>query len=88
MAVNREGLGDSHPAALGFTLRPFFWQTSWFRALAVLLISGVLVEVTRRRTRIRAERLNMRFQERVAERERHPFRIARYPGQAPGTPDF
>jgi signal transduction histidine kinase/ligand-binding sensor domain-containing protein len=70
MAVNREGLGDSHPAVLRFTLQPFFWQTNWFRALAVLLIAGILIEVTRRRTRIRAERLNMRFQERVAERER------------------
>jgi signal transduction histidine kinase len=36
---------------------------------------GLAIEVTRRRTRFRAERLSLRFQERAAERERIAYQI-------------
>jgi signal transduction histidine kinase len=39
------------------------------------MLAGILVEITRRRTLQRAERLNLRFQERSAERERIALQI-------------
>lgn len=74
-AVNRESVGDAQPASLHMILRPFFWQTKWFLVLVILLATAVIVEVTRRRTRVLAERLSLRFQERVAERERIAYQI-------------
>jgi signal transduction histidine kinase len=69
-SVNREGAGDPRPALLHITLRPFFWQTKWFLVLVILFVAAVIVEITHRRTRLLAERLSLRFHERVAERER------------------
>jgi signal transduction histidine kinase len=56
-------------------LRPFFWQTTWFLVLAICAAASLLIEVTRRRTRINAERLSLRLQERMAERERIAYEI-------------
>jgi signal transduction histidine kinase/ligand-binding sensor domain-containing protein len=74
-AVNRDSIGDPQPVSLHMMLRPFFWQTKWFLALVILFVAAFIVEVTRRRTRLLAERLSLRFQERVAERERIAFQI-------------
>jgi len=41
----------------------------------VALVGGLLIEITRRRTLQRAEKLNLRFQERSAERERIALQI-------------
>jgi signal transduction histidine kinase len=70
MAINREGLANPVPASVALRLEPFFWQTKPFIALAMLVGISLVVEITRRQTRARAERLNLRFQERAAERER------------------
>jgi signal transduction histidine kinase len=70
MAINREGLANPAPASVELWLKPFFWQTKLFIVLALLAGIGLVVEITRRQTRARAERLNLRFQERAAERER------------------
>lgn len=51
-------------------LQPYFWQTRWFFSLVAIALVVMIVEVTRRRTLRRAESLNLRFQERAAERER------------------
>lgn len=75
MATNREGGSSQTPAQVQLKLEPFFWQTKWFVVLAICIAFGIVVEVTRRFTRRRAERLNMRFQERVAERERIAHQI-------------
>ncbi|MGB8537220.1 MAG: two-component regulator propeller domain-containing protein [Acidobacteriaceae bacterium] len=74
-AVNRESVGDAQPASLHIMLRPFFWQTNWFLVLVIVLATAVIVEVTRRRTRVLVERLSLLFQERVAERERIAYQI-------------
>jgi signal transduction histidine kinase/ligand-binding sensor domain-containing protein len=74
-AVNRESAGDTQPASLHMILRPFFWQTKWFLVLVIVFATAVIVEVTRHRTRVLAERLSLRFQERVAERERIAYQI-------------
>jgi signal transduction histidine kinase/ligand-binding sensor domain-containing protein len=56
-------------------LLPFFWQTRWFVFLASLCMIAIVVEATRRRTMLRARRMNLLFQERAAERERIAYQI-------------
>ncbi|MDT7812284.1 MAG: hypothetical protein QOJ42_2200, partial [Acidobacteriaceae bacterium] len=75
MATNREGGSSKLPAQVQVKLQPFFWQSKWFLILGVCLAVGVIVEVTRQFTRRSAERLSLRFQERVAERERIAHQI-------------
>jgi signal transduction histidine kinase len=75
IATNREGGSSGLPAQAEIQLQPFFWQTKWFLIAVICAAIGIIVEVTRRFTRRRAERLSMRFQERVAERERIAHQI-------------
>ena len=75
IAINREGQADSLPATIQLNLLPHFWQTTWFLTVAILCAAGVIVEVVRRRTHLLTERLTMRFEERVAERERIAYQI-------------
>jgi signal transduction histidine kinase/ligand-binding sensor domain-containing protein len=75
LAVNRAGAASPAPATALLELRPYFWQTRSFLVLTVLAAVLLIVEVTRRRTRASAEKLSLRFQERVAERERIAYQI-------------
>jgi signal transduction histidine kinase len=50
--------------------RPVFWRTLWFRLLVVLLGSAALLALYRWRLHELSSRLNMRFEERLAERTR------------------
>jgi signal transduction histidine kinase len=43
--------------------------------LVVVVAAALIVEITRRRTRVNAERLSLQFQERAAERERIAYQI-------------
>jgi signal transduction histidine kinase len=69
-ALSRDGEAGPVPDAVAVRLQPFFWQTRWFVFLAIVLLIVMVIEVTRRRTLRKAESLNLRFQERSAERER------------------
>ena len=69
-AVGRTGEGGPVSRALALQVQPFFWQTTPFRIAVLVVLGGTLAETVRRRTLRHAERLNMRFQERSAERER------------------
>ena len=70
MASNSDGLWNGSEAAIAFQIEPTLWQTWWFRlsclaatALIVLLVYRVhMHQVTRL--------LNVRFEERLAERTR------------------
>ncbi len=75
IAVTRSGIGSALPASIQLRLRPFFWQTRWFLAIAIVAAALIIVEITRRRTRAGAERLSFQFQERAAERERIAYQI-------------
>jgi signal transduction histidine kinase/streptogramin lyase len=75
LATGRDGGSSRTPAEALLVLRPFFWQTRWFLVLVVCMGVVVVAELTRRLTRRRAERLSLRFQERVAERERIAHQI-------------
>ena len=74
-AANRIGKWGPVSEAIAVELEPYFWQSRWFLALVVMVLVGIVVEITRRRTMQRAEKLNLRFQERSAERERIALQI-------------
>lgn len=75
IATNREGASSKVAATAVIRLQPFYWETSWFLALLVCAVIGISAELTRRKTKLRAERLSLRFQERAAERERIAYQI-------------
>jgi signal transduction histidine kinase len=74
-SISRENLSTSTPAAIHLRLNPFFWQTTWFLVLLIVAGAAIIAEITRRRTRVNAERQNLRFQERASERERIAYQI-------------
>jgi signal transduction histidine kinase len=71
VACNNDGVWSERGASLRFTLLPFFWQTWWFRALAILsggaAVAATVIFAMRRRLERRLERLE---QQRALERER------------------
>ena len=62
-ACNNDGVWNESGARLGFVVLPHFWQTWWFRTLAVLGLGGMLaVAYSLRIARLRAlERLRLRI---------------------------
>ncbi len=76
IACNNAGVWNHVGAALSFEVAPFYWQTWWFRALAVALSTGAVIGLSRylsfRRLR---ERMRVLKQEAVLHKER--ARIAR-----------
>ena len=43
-ACNSDGVWNESGASLAFTVQPFYWQTLWFRLLALAgLVAGVLL---------------------------------------------
>jgi signal transduction histidine kinase len=54
-AANNDGVWNSDGAALGFQLRPHFYQTAWFYVLLAAAVAGLVVLLLRRRLRV-AER--------------------------------
>jgi signal transduction histidine kinase len=70
IASNSDGLWNSAEAGLQFEIEPALWQTSWFRA-SIVLVGGLAVwTLVRVRTHRMARQLNLRFEERLAERTR------------------
>jgi ligand-binding sensor domain-containing protein/signal transduction histidine kinase len=70
-ASNSDGVWNDTGATLEFTLLPHFWQTYWFRAVAVLattvLVAGSGWLISRRRMRAKLERIE---RQQAVERER------------------
>jgi signal transduction histidine kinase/ligand-binding sensor domain-containing protein len=70
LASNSYGEWNGSETVVGFEVKPAFWQTWWFRStMAVLLASTVLVFYRLHLHRL-TQQLNMRFEERLAERTR------------------
>jgi signal transduction histidine kinase len=70
MASNSEGVWNSAEAALAFTIAPAWWQMgSFWSALGVLAAGGVWAGYRMRLHQI-ARQLDLRFEERLAERSR------------------
>lgn len=70
IASNSEGVWNSAEAALPFTIAPAWWQRGAFWAAAGLLVAGGVWAGYRMRLRQLARQLDLRFEERLAERSR------------------
>ena len=70
-AANNDGVWNETGATLAFNVRPFFWQTFWFRLLASIVVVGgggfAVRRMTRRQFQRRIEQLQ---QQRRLEQER------------------
>jgi len=70
MAENADGVWSTNDAAIPFEIDPLWWQTWWFRlGVAAGGIACILVLYTLRMRQV-TSRINLRFQERLAERTR------------------
>ncbi len=70
VASSREGLWNGPETTLPFVIEPEFWQTLWFRASCAAVCALVIVALYRLRVYQLTRQLNIRFQERLAERTR------------------
>ncbi len=70
IASNDDGVWNEAGATLAFTIPPTFVQTRWFIALCVLAGLALTGLLLRARVRQVGAQLRIRFEERVAERER------------------
>jgi ligand-binding sensor domain-containing protein/signal transduction histidine kinase len=70
MASNGDGQWDGSGGVVGFNVEPALWQTWWFRLGCVLTAGLSALLVYRLRMRRLTELLNIRFEERLAERTR------------------
>ena len=70
IASNPDGIWNGAEASIGIEVDPLFWQTWWFRACVAFsfLISGLALY--RLRLHQMTRQLNVRFEERLAERTR------------------
>ena len=70
MATNPDGVWSSAEAALTFQVDPLTWQTWWFRLGLMAACLACMLALYRVRMRQVTSRINMRFQDRLAERTR------------------
>jgi signal transduction histidine kinase/ligand-binding sensor domain-containing protein len=70
LASDSNGTWRGSEAALAFKVDPAFWQTWWFRVSSVLVIALIMLAFFRSRELRLTKQLNMRFEERLAERTR------------------
>ena len=70
IASDREGNWDGSESTLAIVVEPEYWQTLWFRLIVPLALLVVAIGIYRRRLRRVARQLNLRFEERLAERSR------------------
>jgi ligand-binding sensor domain-containing protein/signal transduction histidine kinase len=70
IASNADGVWNSEQAAIGFKIEPAFWQTWWFRLASVAAFLLAVLALFRYRMHHLARELNVRFEERLAERTR------------------
>jgi signal transduction histidine kinase/ligand-binding sensor domain-containing protein len=70
MSSTGDGRWRESDAPVAFVVEPALWQTSWFRLLVVAACGGLAFAAYRLRTRQLTRQLNVRFEERLAERTR------------------
>lgn len=70
IASNSEGVWNSREATLPFQIEPVFWQTWWFRLSVILTAAFATMVFFRLRMLRLASQMQMRFDERLAERTR------------------
>jgi signal transduction histidine kinase len=70
MATNVDGIWSPAEASVEFEVLPLFWETWWFGLGILAAIVACIVLLYRLRLRQATNRINLRFQERLAERTR------------------
>jgi len=70
VASSREGLWNGPETTVPFVVQPAFWQTLWFFGLCLAMFALMILALHRLRTYQLTRQLNVRFQERLAERTR------------------
>jgi signal transduction histidine kinase len=70
VATNSDGEWNGNEASLAVQIEPEFWQTGWFRSTAALGGVGLVLLFYRLRLHQLTRRMNLRFEERLAERTR------------------
>ena len=70
IASSREGLWNGPETTVPFVIEPAFWQTRWFQVLCAAFCALVIAALYRLRMFHLTRQLNLRFQERLAERTR------------------
>jgi ligand-binding sensor domain-containing protein/signal transduction histidine kinase len=70
IASNTDGVWSSDEAVIGFRIKPIYWQTWSFRLSVALGIGLMILSLMRIRMIQLTRRMNLRFEERLAERTR------------------
>lgn len=70
LASNSAGLWTGTESFIDFEIQPQWWQRTWVRLLGLVLVCLIVVFFYRLRLRRLADRMNLRFEERLAERTR------------------
>jgi ligand-binding sensor domain-containing protein/signal transduction histidine kinase len=70
MSSTGDGRWRESRASVAFVVEPAVWQTAWFRLVVVATACAVAFAAYRLRTRQLTRQLNVRFEERLAERTR------------------
>jgi ligand-binding sensor domain-containing protein/signal transduction histidine kinase len=67
-ASNSDNLWNGETASVAFEIVPAFWQTWWFRVSGLLALGCIALALYRIRLLRLTKQLNLRFEERLAER--------------------
>ncbi len=70
VASNSDGLWNGEESVVPFEIAPAYWQTWWFRLSAVVASALAILLFVRLRLRRLTAQMNIRFEERLAERTR------------------
>jgi signal transduction histidine kinase len=70
IASNNDGVWNEAGATLQFDILPAFYQTKWFGVLCLAMAASLVWAAYRYRVRQVTNRLDMQFEERIAERTR------------------
>ncbi len=70
IASNSDGVWNGSEAVVAVTVAPAFWQTWWFRSACVLVVGSGTLLLYRFRLHRLTHQMNVRFEERLAERTR------------------
>ena len=70
IASNADGDWNSAESLVDFTVEPAIWQTVWFRSLTFVTLAVLAIAAYRYRLRQLTRQLNLRFEDRLAERVR------------------
>jgi ligand-binding sensor domain-containing protein/signal transduction histidine kinase len=70
IASNSDGFWSPQESSIEFEIQPLFWQTWWFRLSGLMVVGLGLFVLYRLRLHRLTRQLNLRFEERLAERAR------------------